>query len=141
MANPRKPKRLKLLQNTYQPCRDDGREEIELPRGVPEKPEFINKVASTEWDKMVDKLSRYGILSDVDGAALEVYCELYAEFRSTRSCPSAFPAAKYNSLRAAYTDLGLSPVARTKIPGSNKPDKNKNRFAPDPPKKKKRKTG
>jgi len=139
-GRPRKPKKLHLLQGTHQKCRHEDRDEIELPPGVPEKPEFLDDFAAEEWDRIVEKLSGYGILSNIDGAVLAVYCELYSEFESTRSCRSAFPASKFASLRAAYTDLGLSPAARTKIPGSNREIKKKNTFAPDPKKKTKRKT-
>jgi len=105
-----------------------------LPPGVPDKPDFLNEFAAAEWDRIVEKLTGYGILSDLDGVALAVYCELYSEFRATRSLRLAFPAAKFAVLRAAYTDLGLSPAARTKIPGSKKAPEKKNPFAPKPKK-------
>ena len=142
MGNPRKPKSLHVLEGTFKKHRHDGRDEIELPPGVPEKPDWLNKFAAAEWDRLVPLLMDYGILSDVDGAALAVYCELYSEFKESRINPKlVFHAAKFTALRAAYTDLGLSPIARTKIPGSKKDPKKKNPFAPTPTGKKKRKTG
>ena len=141
MARPKIP--IKILKNkgTYQECRHGDRDEIELPTAIPEKPEFLSDCASEEWDRLVPLLMDYGIISDIDGAVLAVYCELFSEFKSTRSCPAAFPASKFASLRAASADLGLSPAARTKIPASKKDPKKKNPFAPTPTGKKKRKTG
>jgi len=130
MGNPRKPKKLHVLQGTYKKNRHDGRDELELLPGIPKKPEYLNDIASKEWDKTVEKLSDYGIISDLDEAALAMYCELYSEFQSTRSCPSNFPAAKITALRTACADLGLSPISRTKIPGRTKKEKKKNPFAP-----------
>jgi phage terminase small subunit len=130
MPRSRKPKKLHLLQNTYRKDRHGDRDELELPPGVPEKPGFLNETAAAEWDKIAEKLSDYGILSDLDEAALAVYCELYSEFQSTRSCPSKFPAAKIAAFRASYADLGLSPISRIKISSRAKKEKKKNPFAP-----------
>ena len=141
MGTPRKSKRLHVLEGTFKKHRHEDRDEIELPLGVPEKPDFLGKGASKEWERIVPKLMEHGMLSDVDGAVLAVYCELYSEFQSTREFPSLFPAAKFTSLRAAYSDLGLSPASRTKIPGSKSDSKKQNSFSPPQKSKTKRKTG
>ena len=119
------------MEGTLRKDRHEDRDEIELPPGVPEKPEWLNKEASAEWDRVVPLLMDHGILSDIDGAALAVYCELYGEFQNSRGVPGSFNAAKFTCLRAAFTDLGLSPIARTKIPGSKKGPDKKNPFAPN----------
>ena len=134
MPNPRTPRQLKILKGTLQKCRD--RDELELPFGVPDKPEWLNKFASEHWDYIVPKLEEYGLLTEIDITVLAQYCELHAEFRTTRTMPSAFPASKHAALRAACSDLGLSPVARTKIPGSGKNKEKKNVFAAKDKKKK-----
>ena len=142
MGNPRKPKSLHVLEGTFKKHRHDGREEIELPPGVPEKPDGLNKFGAAEWDRLVPLLMDYGVLSDVYGAALAVYCELYSEFKESRINPKlVFHAAKFTALRAAYTDLGLSPIARTKIPRAKSGPKKQNPFAPPQKSKNKRKTG
>lgn len=140
MPKPRTP--LKILKNkgTYQKCRHDGRDDLELPEGIPDKPEYLNPIAAAEWDRVVKDLSFHGILSELDGPAVAIYCELYAEFQNTRSCPSNFPASKFSQLRQALSDLGMSPIARTKIPKSKQDPKKKNPFQSPPTGNKKGKT-
>lgn len=108
-------------QGTYQKCRHEDRNDLELPPGIPEKPDYLNKLASKEWDRVVPLLAEHGIISDIDGPSIALYCELYDEFINTRTCPAAFNAAKISAMRAALADLGMCPIARTKIPGKEKP--------------------
>jgi len=130
MGNPKKPKSLHVLQGTFQNSRHAARDEIELPPGEPEKPDWLNPAASDEWDRIVPLLLQHGLISEVDGMAVASYCELVAEFKSTRACPGNFQAAKFAALRAATSDLGLNPIARTKIPGGKKEEGKKNPFSP-----------
>ena len=132
MANKRKPTALHALEGTLRKDRHAERNDIELPPGIPEKPDFLGAVAGKEWDFMVEKLSTYNLISDIDGAVLAAYCELYAEFSTTRTAPHTFPASKFAQLRMFCNELGLSASARTKIPGSNKDPKPANPFSKKP---------
>ena len=129
MPRPRKSKKSHIAQGTFRKHRHEDREELDLPPGIPDKPEFLSECAAKEWDRIVPIMLEMGTLTELDSAALATYCELYVEFQSTRSCPSAFPASKFSALRMSFSDLGFSPVARTKIPGLKKELKKKNPFA------------
>ncbi len=129
MPRQRKSKKLHVVQGTFRKHRHEDREELELPPGIPDKPEFLSECGAKEWDRITPIMLDMGTLTKLDSAALATYCELYAEFQSTRSCPSAFPASKFAALRLSFSDLGLSPVARTKIPGLKKEPERNNPFA------------
>ena len=45
---------------------------------VPTCPRYLNKIARREWRRIVPELDRLGMLTAVDGAALESYCNAYA---------------------------------------------------------------
>jgi len=135
MAKPRTPLKVLKNQGTYQKCRHEDRRDLELPVGMPEKPDFLDKEAAKEWDKITPLLLEHGVISEIDGAALTHYCVLYGRFvLAVKSDPSSFTPAKSAALRNAFTDLGMSPAARTKIPGSGKDPKPENPFSKKPKK-------
>lgn len=48
---------------------------------IPPKPPFLDAVASAEWDRMSVELHRLGLLSNIDGAQLELYCVWYSRLQ------------------------------------------------------------
>jgi P27 family predicted phage terminase small subunit len=54
---------------------------IEQPRPrpvIPKCPRYFSGIARREWRRIVPELDRLGLLTCVDGAALEAYCNAYA---------------------------------------------------------------
>lgn len=109
---------------------------------TPEPPEWLSDEARKEWDRVVPALERLGLLTEVDGASLEVYCEAYALFVAAAidvkqrgplipgqrgrgelvrnpSVQSMRDAAA--TMRAYATEFGLTPQARARmvLPGDD----------------------
>jgi P27 family predicted phage terminase small subunit len=96
-------------------------------------PAWFDKIAAAEWARIVPELAAAGVLSMVDGAALEGYCSNYSlavryqrlankalTVRTrfgTREPNSAAAAARrhWTLARQFATEFGLTPIARTRI--------------------------
>lgn len=48
---------------------------------IPRKPGYLDAIASQEWDKISVELHRLGLLSNIDGAQLELYCVWYSRLQ------------------------------------------------------------
>lgn len=76
---PRRPTALKLVEGTYRADRaakNEPKPEIEIP---PCPPHLIGE-ARKEWDSITPELERLGLLSRIDHAALEAYCDAYGDY-------------------------------------------------------------
>jgi P27 family predicted phage terminase small subunit len=73
----RKPTVLKILAGNPSKEKLNGREPMPR-RGVPKCPDWISGEAKAEWNRVVPELDRLGLLTVIDGAALEGYCAAYA---------------------------------------------------------------
>lgn len=67
-GNPSKKPRGSLL--------DEFRPEVESP----EFPSWLWTDAKKEWDRITPELARYGLVSNLDRAALVLYCQAWAEY-------------------------------------------------------------
>jgi P27 family predicted phage terminase small subunit len=113
------------------------------PRPVrPVCPEYLDEIAQGEWERVVPELERIGLLSCVDGAALEGYCISYSlavraakklgkgmTFKTQTGYMAQRPevAILNNALkqvRAFCAEFGLSPAGRARmaIPGEAEAD-------------------
>ena len=70
---PPKPSALKRLEGTYRPDRA-ARNELELPVGLPEAPNWLDLEARNEWARVVPVLHETGVLTTLDGGRLADYC-------------------------------------------------------------------
>lgn len=52
---------------------------------MPKCPKYLKGEARREWGRIVDELNRLGVLSSVDRASIEIYCEAYATWRHARA--------------------------------------------------------
>src|SRR3954468_12698918 len=73
----RKPTALKVLEGTFRKDRALANELQPTP-GAPVCPAWFDKIAVAEWARVVPELAARGVLSVIDGAALEGYCANYA---------------------------------------------------------------
>ncbi len=114
------------------------------PRPVaPECPEWLEPEAKAEWERMVPKLTRLGLLTEVDGTALAGYCQAYARWSQaeqaiavngmTAEAQSGWKqqaaevaiALKYmDKVKAWCAEFGLTPSARARMamPGEKAED-------------------
>jgi P27 family predicted phage terminase small subunit len=73
------PNALKMAEGTYREDRHGGG--VTVPDGVPVKPAWLGDVGSAMWDETVSRLSKIpGLLSDLDGPALALYCDAWEDF-------------------------------------------------------------
>ena len=55
--------------------------EVEMPDGTPNAPDFLSPVAVTEWRRVVSQMAKVpGLLSPVDRAELAIYCQAWADW-------------------------------------------------------------
>jgi len=115
-----------------------------MPLSVrPACPQYLHPIAKKEWRRVVPELERLGILTVVDGTALETYCQAYANmvqaatfvnqhgmiFKTPQGCVQQLPqVAIFNKsaliVKAFCQEFGLTPSARGRmvVPGSEDDD-------------------
>ena len=113
---------------------------------VPKCPVWLGPIAKKEWRRVVPELERLGLLTCVDGAALEGYCESYGKwvemtqflkkfekqgymFKTPsgymQQLPQVSMAQRYlAAVRAFCTEFGLTPSSRARmtLPGQTDED-------------------
>lgn len=137
-GRPRKPTEQKRREGTL---RKDRSLENELtpPPGVPVAPKWLDKEARVEWDRVVPQLAALGVLTGLDGGALERYCVAHSNWiRAQRAVqkegtviktpfgPQKNPNVKIAlderaAARLLATELGLSPSSRSRVKAPEKP--------------------
>lgn len=56
-------------------------------RGIPEMPKGLRPAARREWNRIAPALEQLGVLSRIDGKALAMYCDCYADWEEAqRDC-------------------------------------------------------
>lgn len=79
VGRPPKPTNLKLLEGN--PGKQQlNKNELKPKTIVPKCPTWLDPIAKKEWKLVVPELERLGLLTCVDGAALEGYCQSYARW-------------------------------------------------------------
>jgi len=76
-----KPTALKLVEGDRGKGRRKNENEPQPEIGnVPAPPEYLNYVARAEWDRVAPHLHQLGLLTEIDWAILEGYCENYGRY-------------------------------------------------------------
>lgn len=140
MPSPRpKPTKLKILEGN-RGKRALNRHEPEPALGIPNPPDWFDADSRSIWDRIVPELDRLGLLTVVDGAALEGACSAYATavqcrrilqrdglvcqvgnqgYRQQRPEVSIEQKA-WAQFRAFCIEFGLTPASRTRLSVSGK---------------------
>ena len=133
-GRPRKPTALKVLHGDFEknPKRRNGAEPT-VASGAPRVPTHLSRLAKNEWKRVVSELLQLGVLSQVERAALEQYCEAYAEWRqclkaiqkegrfyATENGVQEHPAAKAARQWAgvchkSLCEFGMTPASRSRL--------------------------
>ena len=127
MAN-HKPRALKVIQGTLQPCRDIPQAEFAGVTEVPNAPDWLpNMHAMKEWDRLAPILHKAGLLTEAGLSAFGMLCSLHGkivQLFAAGECPTGHMLAQWRSIT---NDFGLTPVAQGKVKplGQEKP---KNKF-------------
>ena len=133
------PTNLKILQGTFRPERANKNE----PRpdiNIPTAPDFLSKDALIEWGRISNQLSKLGLLTDMDMAALAIYCQAWGRivkyekivaekgklYKTTNGNIQLSPAMwvvnkAYEQVYKFMSEFGMSPASRAKV--SAKPKK------------------
>lgn len=128
-----KPTRLRVLEGnpSHRPL---PMNEANPRRIMPSCPSWLSLEAKREWHRIAPKLFALGLLTEVDGRALALYCDAMATWKEARAIlhkkgltfttPSGYKqqrpevAIARNSallVRAFGAEFGLTPSARTRI--------------------------
>jgi phage terminase small subunit len=128
MANPKKPRALKVVAGTVQPCRDK-KPDVEMPpvQSVPAAPDWLpNAHAVKEWNRLAPILVANKLLTEGGISPLGNLCALHGklvQLWSAGECPVASMVAQYRNL---INDFGLTPVSQGKVkPVTDGPAENK----------------
>lgn len=117
MANPKKPRALKVVAGTVQPCRDE-KPAVELPTisDVPPAPDWLpNAHAVKEWERLAPILVANKLLTEAGLSALGQLCALHGKVVQLYAAGEAPVASMVSQLRNLINDFGLTPVAQGKV--------------------------
>ena len=106
-----------------------GRQNEPLPdRTRPTRPRTMSADAKRVWAELAPQLDDIGVLTRIDGRALERYCELFAKWRLAMRTPGTDQLGWLLKLNDALMKLerefGLTPSSRTRINAKPKEEKN-----------------
>jgi len=113
---------------------------IDLPADIPDCPEHLDAAARAEWDRVTALLAETKLLKQTDRAVLAAYCQCYARWANAEEqlrkvgpvlmTPNKMPVQNpylqiankaLDQLRKFTTELGFSPVARSRVDAEPKP--------------------
>lgn len=146
---PKKPTALKLLEGTYNPSlhHDEPQPEPKLF----DPPDHLSENARIEWESIAPELFALGLLTVIDRAQLELYCESYAMWLEAKSMCATVDGKDrkviraedgkfrrnpyYHIMRDAGADVhrylaefGMSPAARARVSAKPIDGSTRNKF-------------
>ncbi|MGJ7490226.1 hypothetical protein [Variovorax sp. ZT4R33] len=128
MANPKKPRALKVVSGTVQPSRDT-KPAVDLPvvGEVPGAPDWLpNAHAVKEWERFAPILVANKLLTEAGTSALGMLCALHGKLVQLWAAGEAPVASMVAQYRNLINDFGLTPVAQGKVkPVGGEPAGNK----------------
>ena len=136
MGRPRKPTAEKALKGRSKGRDSGGRPlpvEPEYSSDIPKPPASLKAEGLREWKRLAPKMSKQGVLTEADWAIFLQYCDAISLRFSLKRAMAKIPKHQeewhklfraYNAnerhLTKAITELGLSPVTRSKAAKSPK---------------------
>jgi len=136
---PPTPTRLKLLRGNPGKRPINVREPKPRP-AIPSCPKHLNEDARKEWRRITRELHAVGLISNLDRAALAIYCDAYArwveasdniqQFGLILKSPNGFPIQSpylailnkaIEQMRAFVVEFGMTPASRSRV-AAEKPD-------------------
>jgi len=129
MANPRKPRSLKIVAGTDRADRD-GAAAVDLPLvdGIPKPPDWLGNVhAIKEWERLAPILCANKLLTEAALSTFAHLCAMHGEVVNFRAAGMPVHASNMAQLRGLSNDFGLTPVAQGKVKPSGEKEVS-NRF-------------
>ena len=141
------PTNLKILQGTFRTSREN-KDEPKPDINIPTAPDFLSKDALIEWGRISSQLSKLGLLSDMDMAALALYCQAWGRivkyekivaekgelYKTTNGNIQLSPAMwvvnkAYEQVYKFMTEFGMTPASRSKVSAKPKEPGKKDEWA------------
>lgn len=131
MANPRKPRALKVVSGTVQPCRDEkGAPELPPVTGVPAAPDWLpNAHAVKEWERLAPILVANKLLTEAGLSPLGNLCALHGKMVQLWAAGEAPVASMVAQYRNLINDFGMTPVSQGKVKAVSPDGETGNKFA------------
>lgn len=104
------------------------------PQPGAEMPDWLSDEAKAQWALVAQQLEASGILTQIDGPALGLYCEAFARWRhandqvvkfgSVVKAPSGFPVQSpflaianraWDQMMKALVEFGMTPSSRSRV--------------------------
>lgn len=142
--NPPVPTALRILRGN--PGRRPLPENEPTPEPGADMPDDLSPGAAKHWSKVAKQLDDAGVLTQMDGMALALYCETYARWKHANDqvvkfgpvvkAPSGFPIQSpflaiankaHNQMVKLLIEFGMTPSARTRVQ-AGVPKKKKSRL-------------
>jgi P27 family predicted phage terminase small subunit len=131
----RKPKPTALKKLTGNPGKRALNQNEPKPDGVPKCPPHLDKAAKAEWKRVGSELSRLGLLTSIDRAALAAYCSAWSRWISAEQSISKFGAVikspksnfpiqnpyvgiantAMDQMRKFLVEFGMTPSSRSRL--------------------------
>lgn len=122
MARPPKPAQLHLIQGTARPDRHDASvASVPALPGDMQAPEWLSPGAVAVFYDVVTRLEPLRLLSAADRDAVAHYAAIMDQIQSA---PHMATAAMHSQARNLRSDLGMTPVARTRTKSGEAPKQN-----------------
>lgn len=131
MANPKKPRQLKIIAGTDRPSRRDPGPTVDFPLvdSTPVPPDWLpNNHAVKEWERLAPLLQANGLLTEAGLSAFGHLCATHGKIVQLHAAGEAPNASLLSTLRNLLNDFGLTPVAQGKVKAAGEVPKG-NRFA------------
>jgi phage terminase small subunit len=116
----RKSDKVHQLNGTYRKDRHGNPEDkLDFKIEVPDIPSNLQGSAIKVWNKAIAELEPLGILTQMDGCLLGIFCELMGVHLDD---PDGLTAAQNNQVRLIASEYGFTPGSRSKLsmPGAKK---------------------
>lgn len=129
----RLPTKLKILKGTQRVDRLNP-SEPDPANHIPDAPDFLSKDALIEWGRISHELNNLGLLSEIDRAALAIYCQAWGRVvkyekviaekgelyktpnGSIQTSPALWVVNKaIEQCHKFLTEFGMSPASRSKV--------------------------
>ena len=144
---PKKPTSLKLVEGTYREDRV-AKHEPRPKVAIPKPPKHLGAIALEEWHRIVQELADNGLMTNLDRAALVLYCEFWEHYvtaaEKMKKRGPVYTSANDNMVESPHfsimkrsaelmhkflVEFGMTPASRTRVSaplakkqGTNKDD-------------------
>lgn len=131
MANPRKPRALKVVAGTDRADREpETVVDLPLVDAVPDAPDWLpNPHAVKEWNRLAPILHANHLLTEAGTSALAMLCALHGKIVQLYAAGEAPVASMMAQYRGLINDFGLTPVAQSKVRPAGEKEAAGNKFA------------